>query len=81
MDHHGIFRRNDDYWSLAEQLAGEQTPTQVGQALRELGRHAHALECKGAAAHVGKSARQDEQRDQQDMHRFRTRVMGLLRTI
>ena len=37
MDRHGIFRRNDDHWSLEEQLAGEQTPTQVGQALRDLG--------------------------------------------
>jgi transposase-like protein len=37
MDRHGIFRRNDDHWSLQEQLAGEQSPTQVGQALRELG--------------------------------------------
>jgi transposase len=37
MDRHGIFRRNDDHWSLQEQLAGEQTPTQVGGALRELG--------------------------------------------
>jgi transposase InsO family protein len=37
MDRHGILRRNDDHWSLQEQLAGEQTPTQVGQALRELG--------------------------------------------
>jgi len=37
MDCHGIFRRNDDHWSLHEQLAGEQTPTQVGQALRHLG--------------------------------------------
>lgn len=37
MDRHGIFRRNDDHWSLQEQLAGEQTPTQVGQALREWG--------------------------------------------
>ena len=37
MDRHGIFRRNDDHWSLEEQLLGEQTPTQVGQALRELG--------------------------------------------
>ena len=37
MDRHGILRRNDDHWSLEEQLAGEQTPTQVGQALRELG--------------------------------------------
>jgi hypothetical protein len=37
MDRHGIFRRNDDHWSLEEQLSGEQTPTQVGQALRGLG--------------------------------------------
>jgi len=37
MDRHGIFRRNDDHWSLEEQLAGEQRPTQVGQALRGLG--------------------------------------------
>jgi transposase InsO family protein len=37
MDRHGIFRRNDDHWSLQEQLLGEQTPTQVGQALRALG--------------------------------------------
>jgi transposase len=37
MDRHGIFRRNDDHWSLEEQLAGKQTPTQVGQALQSLG--------------------------------------------
>jgi hypothetical protein len=37
MDCHGIFRRNDDHWSLEEQLAGKQTPTQVGQALQSLG--------------------------------------------
>jgi len=37
MDRHGIFRRNDDHWSLEEQLLGEQTPTQVGEALRALG--------------------------------------------
>jgi DNA-binding transcriptional ArsR family regulator len=37
MDRHGIFRRNDDHWSLEEQLAGEQKPTQVGQALQGLG--------------------------------------------
>jgi hypothetical protein len=30
MDRHGIFRRNDAHWSLEEQLAGKQTPTQVG---------------------------------------------------
>lgn len=37
MDRHGIFRRNDDHWSLEEQLSGEQSPTQVGQALKGLG--------------------------------------------
>ena len=37
MDRHGIFRRNDNHWSLQEQLAGEQTPTQVGQVLKALG--------------------------------------------
>lgn len=37
MDRHGIFRRNDDHWTLQEQLAGRQTPTQVSQALLALG--------------------------------------------
>jgi hypothetical protein len=37
MDRHGIFRRNDGHWTLEEQLAGEQTPTQVTQALLALG--------------------------------------------
>lgn len=37
MDRHGIFRRNDDHWTLEEQLAGQQTPTQVTQALLALG--------------------------------------------
>ena len=44
MDRHGIFRRNDEHWSLEEQLVGEQTPTQVGQALKALGiKPIHAL--------------------------------------
>jgi transposase len=37
MDRHGIFRRNDDHWTVGEQLAGQQTPTQVTQALLALG--------------------------------------------
>jgi transposase len=36
-DQHGIFQRNDDHWSVAEQLQGEQFPTQAGRALQELG--------------------------------------------
>ncbi len=37
MDKHSSLRRNDDHWTLAEELAGEQDLTQVGRALRELG--------------------------------------------
>lgn len=36
MDRHGSLRRNDDKWTLEEELRGEQDPTQVGEALREL---------------------------------------------
>lgn len=36
-DKHGALKRNDDWWSLEEELAGEREPTQVGMALRELG--------------------------------------------
>jgi transposase InsO family protein len=36
-DRHGALRRNDDSWSLEEELAGRQRPTQVGQALEDLG--------------------------------------------
>ena len=35
-DRHGALRRNDDFWSLEEQLAGRRTPTQVGAALMAL---------------------------------------------
>jgi transposase len=37
MDRHGIFKRNDDHWTLEEELAGERIPTQVGLALKSLG--------------------------------------------
>ena len=36
-DRHSALRRNDDSRSLEEQLAGRQRPTQVGQALDDLG--------------------------------------------
>ena len=35
-DRHSALHRNDDHWSLDEQLAGEQEPTQVGWALKAL---------------------------------------------
>lgn len=36
-DQHSTLQRNDDHWSLEEELAGKQFPTQVGRALEELG--------------------------------------------
>jgi transposase len=36
-DRHAIFQRNDSHWTLAEQLAGKQSPTQIGRALDQLG--------------------------------------------
>lgn len=36
-DRNGIFTRNDNHWSLEEQLHGFQNPTQLGAALKELG--------------------------------------------
>lgn len=49
-DRHGALKRNDDSWSLQEQLDGEQEPTQVGRALQELGitpLFAHSPQAKG----------------------------------
>lgn len=36
-DRCGIFVRNDDHWTVEEQLAGRQQPTQFGRALAQLG--------------------------------------------
>ena len=36
-DRHTIHKRADDFWSLEEELAGRQDPTQVGAALEALG--------------------------------------------
>jgi hypothetical protein len=36
MDRHGSLHRNDDHWTLEEELRGEQDPTQVGAALKGL---------------------------------------------
>lgn len=35
-DRHGSLTRNDDYWTMEEELRGEQVLTHVGRALREL---------------------------------------------
>lgn len=36
-DRSGVFTRNDQHWSIHEQLAGQQEPTQFGRALQQLG--------------------------------------------
>lgn len=36
-DGHGALVRNDDHWTLDEELRGEQNPTQVGRVLKDLG--------------------------------------------
>jgi transposase len=36
-DQHGTFQRNDKHWTIEEQMAGRQTPTQMGRVLEELG--------------------------------------------
>lgn len=36
MDRHSALQRNDDHWTLQEELRGEQDPTQVGAALKAL---------------------------------------------
>jgi len=36
-DQHGAFQRNDKHWTVEEQLAGRQRPTQLGRVLEDLG--------------------------------------------
>jgi hypothetical protein len=36
-DRSGVFVRNDDNWTVEEQLAGKRQPTQFGRALEQLG--------------------------------------------
>ena len=36
-DRHSVFVRNDDHWSVEEQLAGRRESTQFGRALQQLG--------------------------------------------
>jgi len=49
-DRSGVFLRNDDHWTLDEQLAGKRQPTQFGRALEQLGITfipAHSPQAKG----------------------------------
>ncbi len=49
-DRHGIFQRNDAYWTREEELLGKQFSTHMGRALEELGIQqitAHSPQAKG----------------------------------
>lgn len=49
-DRLSVFVRNDPYWTLAEQLAGAQSPTHLGRMLQDLGIGyiaAHSPQAKG----------------------------------
>ncbi|MGA8554389.1 MAG: ISNCY family transposase [Candidatus Acidiferrales bacterium] len=49
-DRSGVFVRNDDNWTVEEQLAGKRQPTQFGRALAQLGITfiaAHSPQAKG----------------------------------
>jgi transposase len=49
-DHSGIFVRNDEHWTVEEQLVGKRQPTQFGRALEQLGVTfiaAHSPQAKG----------------------------------
>ncbi len=55
MDKHSSLRRNDDSWTLEEELAGKREPTQVGRALEVLGVetiYANSPEAKGRVERV-----------------------------
>ena len=50
-DRHGVFVRNDEHWSVEEQLSGKRQPTQFGRALAQLGVTyiaAHSPQAKGS---------------------------------
>ena len=49
-DRHSVFVRNDEHWTVEEQLAGRRDPTQFGRALDQLGITyiaAHSPQAKG----------------------------------
>jgi len=56
-DQHGTMQRNDHYWSIEEQLAGRQFPTQVGRALEELGIQAIAARSPQAKGRIERTWR------------------------
>ncbi|MGH9813218.1 MAG: ISNCY family transposase [Candidatus Acidiferrales bacterium] len=73
-DQHATFQRNDKHWTLEEQLAGRQTPTQLGRVLEELGIEsirALSAQAKGRIERMWKTF-QDRLRSELRLARSRT---------
>ena len=56
-DQHSTMQRNDKHWSVEEELAGRQFPTQVGRALEELGIEAIAARSPQAKGRIERTWR------------------------
>jgi transposase len=56
-DQHGTMQRNDKHWSLEEELAGRQFPTQAGRMLEELGIAAIAAKTPQAKGRIERAWR------------------------
>src|ERR1700682_6447653 len=61
-DRHAIFQRNDAHWTVAEQLAGKQTSTQLGCALEELGIQQIPAYSPQAKGRIARAWRTDQDR-------------------
>jgi transposase len=73
-DRTGIAVRNDGHWTIEEELAGHQRPTQFGAMLEELGIHyiaAHSPEAKGRIERHGQTV-QDRLPAEVALHGIRT---------
>lgn len=75
-DHTSILVRNDPHWTLAEELAGQQNATQIGQALAELGveyRAAHSPQAKGRVERLWNTL-QDRLAAEMRLHRIHSQA-------
>ena len=65
-DRSGIFVRNDDHWTVEEELAGQRQPTQFGRALASTRHHLHRRAISPSQGprrtSLGRAARSPDQR-------------------
>ncbi len=77
-DQHGTMQRNDRHWSLEEQLAGRQFPTQVGRALEELDIEAVVARSPQAKGRIERTWRTFQDRLISELRLLRGRVLSAL---